>query len=119
MLPIPGRGQRALVSTVVEDELGLSVYMSEKISARQPCEKRASVVCTGKQSGFFEGWGSVFCLLILMLLYGCTADSEKHQVGLSYSHFLNWILKNVGVYWKVVHSSGVLALDIQMHVLLF
>ncbi len=34
--------------------------MSEKISARQPYEKRASVVCTGKLSGFFEGWGSVF-----------------------------------------------------------
>lgn len=35
--------QRALVSTVVEDELGLSVYMSEKISACQPFENRESV----------------------------------------------------------------------------
>lgn len=56
----------------------------------------------------FWGVGECFLLVSFDALYGCTADSEKHQAWLSCVHFLNWILKDVGVNWKVVRSSGVL-----------
>lgn len=71
--------QRALVSTVVEDELGLSEYMSEKISVCQAFERRTSVYVLANCQAFLRGRGVFFCLSVLMPLYGCTADSEKHQ----------------------------------------
>ncbi len=90
----------------------LRIHVREDLSPSTLWE--ACICCMYCQTvRLFWGVGEFFCLLILMSLYGCIADSEKHQEWLFYSQFLNWILKNVGVYWKVLHSSGVLALAIQ------
>lgn len=64
--PADSPSQNALVSTVVEDEPGLSIYMSEEILGCQALET-CSCVHTGKLSDFFGG-GDVWILFFIVYL---------------------------------------------------